>query len=69
MEITSYIGTHDIRLLWKWNRYPALNGFQKAKSIQCYTRQIMNNLGQKTNIQQKGVIGESTNSRPNKMFV
>ena len=64
-----YIGTHDIRLLWKWHRYPALNGFQKAKSIQCYTRQIMSNLSQKTNIQQKGVIGELTYNRHNRMFV
>ena len=46
VEMTLYIGTHDIRQLWKWYRYPALNGFQKAKSIQCYTRQIISKLGQ-----------------------
>ena len=69
VEITLYIGTHDIRLLWKWRRYRALNGFQKAKSIQCYTRQIMSNLSQKTNVQQKGVIGELSYNRPNRMFV
>ena len=53
MEITLYIGTHDIRLPWKWHRYPALNGFQKAKSIQCYTRQIMSKLGQRKQISNK----------------
>ena len=37
-------------LLMKWYRYPALNGFQKAKSIQCYTRQIMSNLGHRKQI-------------------
>ena len=53
VEITLYIGTHDIRLLWKWHWYPELNGFQKVKSIQCYTRQIMNNLGQRKQISNK----------------
>ena len=28
-------------------------GFQKAKSIQCYTRQIVNNLGQRKQISNK----------------
>ena len=28
-----------------------------------------NDIGKKTNIQQKGVIGELTYSRPNRMFV
>ena len=46
-QITLYIGTHYIRLLRKWHRYPALNGFQKAKTIQCCTRQIVSNLGQR----------------------
>ena len=32
---------------------PALNGFQKTKSIQCYTRQIMNKLGQRKQISNK----------------
>ena len=53
VEITLYTGTHDIRLLWKWHRYPALNGFQKAKSIQCYTRQIMSKLDQRKQISNK----------------
>ena len=45
--------TRDIKLHWKWHRYPALNGFQKAKSIQCYTRQIMSELGQRKQISNK----------------
>ena len=53
MEITLYMGTRDIRLPRKWHQYPALNGFQKAKSIQCYTRQIMSNLGQRKQISNK----------------
>ena len=53
VEITLYIGIHDIRLLWKWHRYPALDGFQKAKSIQCYTRHIMSKLGQRKQISNK----------------
>ena len=52
-QITVYIGTHDIRLLRKWHRYPALNGFQKAKTIQCCTRQIVSNLGQRKQISNK----------------
>ena len=54
----------------KWHRYPALNGFQKAKSIQCYIRQIMSNLGQRKQISiKKRVIGELTYSVPNRTFV
>ena len=34
-------------------RYPALNGFQKAKTIQCCTRQIVSNLGQRKQISSK----------------
>ena len=34
-------------------RYPALFGFQKAKGIQCYTRQIMIKLGQRKQISSK----------------
>ena len=58
VEITLYIETHDIRLLWKWHWYPALNGFQKAKSIQCYTRQIMSNLRQRKQMEKNatGVV-------------
>ena len=33
--------------------YPALDGFQKAKSIQCYTRHIMSRLGQRKQISNK----------------
>ena len=44
VETTLYIVTHDIRLLRKWHRYPALTGFHKAERIQCYTRQIKSNL-------------------------
>ena len=40
-------------LLRKWHRYPALNGFQKAKTIQCCTRQIVSNLGQRKQISNK----------------
>ena len=29
------------------------NGFQKVKSVQCYTRQFMNNLGQRKQISDK----------------
>ena len=47
------MGTHDIRLLCKWHQYPALNGFQKAKSIQCYTRQIVSKLGQRKQLSNK----------------
>ena len=52
-QITLYMGTHDIRLLRKWHRYPALYGFQKAKTIQCCTRQIVSNLGKKKQISNK----------------
>ena len=44
--------------------------FSKAKSIQFYTRQIMSKLGQRKQISnKKGVIGELTYSRPNRMLV
>ena len=52
-QIILYIGTHDIRLLRKWHRYLALDGFQKAKTIQCCTRQIMSNFNQRKQISNK----------------